>query len=212
MNINATLLGQMLVFGVLIWFSWKFIWPPLTKAVEDRQKKIAEGLAAAERGQKELQQSHGEAAGIVSEAREKALKIVEQANRRSNELIDEARVTAISEGQRLVGDARQEVQLEQARARVELRKDVAQLAVAGASRLLDRPEGARRPDRQARSRDRGCQGLTAAAPRAGVTTDGRKSHRSKTLRQGGVRARARGRPRGAVVRLARDSAQRGRER
>jgi len=157
MNINATLLGQMLVFGILIWFSWKFIWPPLTKAVDDRQKKIAEGLAAAERGQKELQQSHGEAAGIVNEAREKALKIVEQANRRSNELIDEARVTAISEGQRLVGDARQEVQLEQARARV-------------------------------------------------------KSHRSKTLRQGGVRVRTRGRPRGAVVRLARDSAQRGRER
>jgi F-type H+-transporting ATPase subunit b len=85
-----------------------------------------------------LQHSHGEAADIVSEAREKALKIVEQANRRSNELIDEARVTAISEGQRLVGDARQEVQLEQARARVELRKDVATLAVAGASRLLER--------------------------------------------------------------------------
>jgi F-type H+-transporting ATPase subunit b len=138
MDINATLIGQMLVFGILYWFSWKFIWPPLMKAVEDRQKKISEGLAAAERGQKELQQSHGEAAGIVSEAREKALKIVDQANRRSNELIDEARATAISEGQRLVGDARQEVQLEQARARVELRKDVAQLAVAGASRLLER--------------------------------------------------------------------------
>jgi len=60
MNINATLLGQMLVFGVLIWFSWKFIWPPLTKAVEDRQKKIAEGLAAAERGQKELQHAFGD--------------------------------------------------------------------------------------------------------------------------------------------------------
>jgi F-type H+-transporting ATPase subunit b len=77
MNINATLIGQAIVFLVLIWFSWKFIWPPLMKAVEDRQKRIADGLAAAERGQKELQQSHGEAAGIVNEAREKALKIVE---------------------------------------------------------------------------------------------------------------------------------------
>jgi F-type H+-transporting ATPase subunit b len=138
MEINATLIGQMLVFGVLIWFSWKFIWPPLTKAVEERQKKIADGLAAAERGQKELQASHGEATVIVSEAREKALKIVDQANRRSNEIIDEARGTAIAEGQRLVGDARQEAQLEQARARDALRKDVATLAVAGASRLLER--------------------------------------------------------------------------
>lgn len=138
MNINATLIGQAIVFLVLIWFSWKFIWPPLMKAVEDRQKKIADGLAAAERGQKELQQSHGEAAGIVSEARDKALKIVDQANRRSNEIIEEARATAISEGQRLVGDARQEVALEQSRARDALRKDVAALAVAGASRLLER--------------------------------------------------------------------------
>ena len=138
MDINATLLGQMLVFGVLIWFSWKFIWPPLVKAVEDRQKKIADGLAAAERGQKELHQASGEAAGIVNEAREKALKIVDQANRRSNEIIEEARSTAIAEGQRLVGDARQEVALEQSRARDALRKDVAQLAVAGASRLLER--------------------------------------------------------------------------
>jgi F-type H+-transporting ATPase subunit b len=143
MDINATLLGQMLVFGILIWFSWKFIWPPLVKAVEDRQKKIADGLAAAERGQKELHQASGEAAGIVNEAREKALKIVDQANRRSSEIIEEARSTAITEGQRLVGDARQEVALEQSRARDALRKDVAQLAVAGASRLLEREIDAR---------------------------------------------------------------------
>ena len=138
MQINATLIGQAIVFLILIWFTWKFIWPPLLNAIEERQKKIADGLAAAERGQKELQQSHGEAAGIVNEAREKALKIVDQANRRSNEIIDEARATAISEGQRLVGDARQEVTLEQSRARDALRKDVAVLAVAGASRLLER--------------------------------------------------------------------------
>jgi F-type H+-transporting ATPase subunit b len=138
MNINATLFGQAVVFAVLIWFTVKFIWPPLLQAIEDRQKKIADGLAAAERGQKELQQSHGDAAEIVNEAREKALKIVDQASRRSNEIIDEARATAITEGQRLVGDARQEVQLEQARARDALRKDVARLAVAGASRLLER--------------------------------------------------------------------------
>ena len=138
MNINATIIGQAIVFLILIWFSVKFIWPPLLKAIEDRQKKIADGLAAAERGQKELQQSHGEANGIVHEARDKALKIVDQANRRSNEIIEEARSTAIAEGQRLLGDARQEAALEQARARDALRKDVAALAVAGASRLLER--------------------------------------------------------------------------
>ena len=138
MDINATLLGQILVFGILIWFSMKFIWPPLVKAIEDRQKKIAEGLAAAERGQTELQSAHGEAQGILTSAREQAKKIVDQANKRSTEIVDEARGTAISEGQRLVGDAKQEISLEQARARDALRKDVGSLAVAGASRLLQR--------------------------------------------------------------------------
>src|SRR3954447_2401378 len=99
MDINATLLGQVLVFGILYWFSWRFIWPPLVKAVEDRQKKIAEGLAAAERGQVELQSAHGEAQGILVAAREQAKKIVDQANKRSTEIVDEARGTAIAEGQ-----------------------------------------------------------------------------------------------------------------
>ena len=81
MDINATLLGQVLVFGILIWFSMKFIWPPLVKAVEDRQKKIAEGLAAADRGQNELQNAHGEAQSIVAAAREQAKKIVDQAHK-----------------------------------------------------------------------------------------------------------------------------------
>jgi F-type H+-transporting ATPase subunit b len=138
MNINATLIGQALVFLILIWFSVKFIWPPLVRAIEDRQKKIAEGLAAAERGQTELSSAHGQAQAIVNEAREKAVKIVDQAGKRSTEIVDEARSTAIAEGQRLVGDAKQEITLEQARARDALRKDVAQLAVAGASKLLQR--------------------------------------------------------------------------
>jgi F-type H+-transporting ATPase subunit b len=138
MNLNATLWVQAMVLVILGWVTMKFVWPPVIRAIEDRQKKIAAGLAAAERGQKELQESHGAAEAIVVEAREKAAKIIEQANRRSGEIIDEARSTAISEGQRLVGDARQEVALEQSRARDALRKDVATLAVAGASRLLER--------------------------------------------------------------------------
>jgi len=138
MNLNATLLVQTAVFVILALITMKFIWPPLIRAIEDRRRKIADGLAAAERGYKELQNANGEAQIILNEAREKALKIVDQANRRSGEIIDEARVTATSEGQRLVGDARQEAALEQARVRDQLRQDVGRLAVAGASRLLER--------------------------------------------------------------------------
>ena len=138
MDINATLLGQVLVFGILIWFSMRFIWPPLVKAVEDRQKKIAEGLAAAERGQNELQNAHGEAQSIVAAAREQAKKIVDQAHKREVEIVEEARTTAVEEGKRIIESSRQDAQQEKARARDELRKDVATLAVAGASRLLQR--------------------------------------------------------------------------
>jgi F-type H+-transporting ATPase subunit b len=138
MNLNATLLIQSIVFVILGWVTMKFIWPPLIRAIDDRRAKIADGLAAAERGHKELQSANGEAQVLINEAREKALKIVDQANRRSGEIIEEARSTAMSEGQRLVGDARQEAALEQARARDQLRKDVGSLAVAGASRLLER--------------------------------------------------------------------------
>jgi F-type H+-transporting ATPase subunit b len=138
MNLNATLFVQVAVFVILGLITMKFIWPPLIRAIDDRRKKIADGLAAAERGYRELQNANGEAQLIINEAREKALKIVDQANRRSGEIIEEARATAMSEGQRLVGDARQEAALEQARARDQLRKDVGRLAVAGAARLLER--------------------------------------------------------------------------
>ena len=138
MDINATLLGQVIVFVILIWFSAKFIWPPLVKAVEDRQKKIAEGLAAAERGQTELQSAHGEAQSIVEAARVQAKKIVDQAHKREVEIVEEARSTAVEEGKRIIESSRQDAQQEKARARDELRKDVATLAVAGASRLLQR--------------------------------------------------------------------------
>jgi len=138
MNLTATLIVQAIVFVILALVTMKFIWPPLIRAIDDRRKKIADGLAAAERGHKELQNANGEAQVIINEAREKALKIVDQANRRSGEIIEEARSTATSEGQRLVGDARQEAALEQARARDQLRKDVGSLAVVGASRLLER--------------------------------------------------------------------------
>jgi F-type H+-transporting ATPase subunit b len=138
MNLNATLIVQVAVLVILGWITMKFIWPPLIRAIDDRRKKIADGLDAAERGHRELQSANGEAQIIITDARESALKIVDQANRRSGEMMEEARSAAMSEGQRLVGDARQEAALEQARARDQLRKDVGTLAVAGASRLLER--------------------------------------------------------------------------
>jgi F-type H+-transporting ATPase subunit b len=138
MNLNATLFIQTLVFVILGWVTMKFIWPPLIAAIEERQRKIAEGLASAEKGEKSLAEAHAAANDIVKEARVQATKIIDQANRRSNELVDEAKGTAIAEGQRLVGEARQEVALETSRARQQLSKEVAALAVSGASKLLGR--------------------------------------------------------------------------
>jgi F-type H+-transporting ATPase subunit b len=138
MNLNVTLFVQLAVFLILAWVTMKFIWPPLIAAIDERRSKIAEGLASAEKGEKSLAEAHAAATEIVKEARVQATKIVDQANRRSNELVDEARGTAIAEGQRLIGEAREEVALESSRARQQLSKEVAGLAVVGASKLLGR--------------------------------------------------------------------------
>ena len=138
MNINATLIGQVLVFVILIWFTMRFIWPHIINAVEERQRKIAEGLAFAEKSEKSLADAKSASNELIKEARAQAAKIVEQANRRSNELVDEARGVATAEGQRLVAEARQNVALESTRAREQLRKEVGTIAVAGAGKLLGR--------------------------------------------------------------------------
>lgn len=138
MDINATLFAQMITFGILIWVTMKFIWPPLIAAIEARQRKIADGLISAEKAEKSLAEAKASATDIIKDARVQANKIVEQANRRSNELVDEARGTAIAEGQRLLADARSEVALESNRAREQLRREVALIAVAGAGKLLGR--------------------------------------------------------------------------
>ena len=138
MNLNATLIIQGIVFLILAGVTMKFIWPPLIAAIDERRRKIAEGLASAEKGEKNLAEAKSSATEIIKEARAQASKIVEQANRRSNELIDEARGAAVAEGQRLVAEARQNVALESTRAREQLRKEVATIAVVGASKLLGR--------------------------------------------------------------------------
>jgi F-type H+-transporting ATPase subunit b len=138
MNLNATMLIQSLVFIILALITMKFIWPPLIKALEERQKKIAEGLAAAEKGSKNLAEAKSQANELIKEARVQATKIIEQANRRSSEVIDEAKGTALAEGQRLLSEAQQEVALESSRAREQLRREVANIALAGAGKLLGR--------------------------------------------------------------------------
>ena len=143
MDINATLIGQAVGFLILVWFTWKFIWPPLLGAIEERQKKIADGLAAADRGQKDLDEAKVKANEIIREARDKAVQVVDQAHKRSGELVEEAKHTAVAEGERLLNAARAEVATEAGRARDGLRRDVAALALAGAGRLLGREVDAR---------------------------------------------------------------------
>ena len=138
MNLNATLIIQSLVFLILGWVTMKFVWPPLIAAIEARQRKIADGLVSAEKAEKSLAEAKASATDIIKEARVQANKIVEQANRRSSEVVEEARGTAIAEGQRLLADARNEVTLESNRAREQLRREVALIAVAGAGKLLGR--------------------------------------------------------------------------
>lgn len=143
MNINLTLIVQMLVFAVLIGFTMKFVWPIILGAMDERSKKIALGLAAAEKGQQELTQANANAEVIIREARERALQIIDQAQHRANEAIELAKGTATSEGERLVAAAQQQITLDSTRARESLRREVGQIAVQAASKLLEREIDAR---------------------------------------------------------------------
>ncbi|WP_147653038.1 F0F1 ATP synthase subunit B [Vulcaniibacterium gelatinicum] len=138
MNPNITLLGQMISFAILIWFTVKFIWPPLMRAIEERQQKIAEGLAAADRSQKDLAQAQEKVNEALREARMKANEIIEQAHQRANQIIDQARNDAIAEAARQRALAEAEIQAAANRAKEELRRQVALLAVTGAEKLLRR--------------------------------------------------------------------------
>jgi F-type H+-transporting ATPase subunit b len=138
MSITITLLIQGLAFFAVAWLVMQFGWPSIMSAIETRQKKIAEGLAAADRGQKDLDDARANAHEIVKEARNKATQIVDQANRRSNEMVEDAKGVAIAEGERLISVARADVSSEAGRARAALTQEVASLVVAGASQLLKR--------------------------------------------------------------------------
>lgn len=138
MNINLTLVVQMLVFALLIFGTMKWIWPPLLAAMEARERKIAEGLAAAEQGEQALTEARGKADTIVREARERANQIIDHAQHRANDLVEQAKGTARAEGARLIDAAQQQIELDATHARESLRREVAGIAVGAAAKLLGR--------------------------------------------------------------------------
>src|SRR5579859_7668432 len=138
MNINLTLITQGVAFFLFIWFTVKFVWPPLVRAIEARQKVIAEGLAAAERGRQSLETSARQADAELRKARERSADIIAQAEKRAAQLVDEARNSAREEGSREKAAAKAEIDQEVSRARETLREQVAALAVAGAEKILRR--------------------------------------------------------------------------
>jgi F-type H+-transporting ATPase subunit b len=138
MNINLTLFAQAIVFAAFIWFTVKFVWPPMLRAIEARQKTIADGLAAAEQGKKSLEASSKQADLAIQEARGRAADIVAQAEKRAAQLVEEAKTAAKTEGDREKAAAKADIQQEVSRAREQLREQVAALAVAGAAKILSR--------------------------------------------------------------------------
>lgn len=138
MDFNLTLIGQTIAMIVFVWFCMKFIWPPVMAAIEQRRKEIADGIAAGERGQKELAEARHGSEAILAEARQKAVQVTDLAHKRGGDLIAEAKNAAVTEGQRIVSQARGEIANEQARVRDGLRKEVSALALAGAAQLLGR--------------------------------------------------------------------------
>lgn len=138
MTLNATFIGQFIAFAILIWFSYKFVWPPLVTAIEERQKKIADGLAAAERARKELADADARVADEIRKARVEANAIAERAQKQAIEIVEKAKQDAIAEAARQRAAAEAEIENLSFKAREILRLKVAELAVQGAEKILAR--------------------------------------------------------------------------
>ena len=138
MSFNLTLIAQAVAFALFIWFTIKFVWPPMLRAIEARQKQVADGLAAAEQGKKSLEVSSKQADQAIQQARVRAAEIIAQAEKRDAQMVEAAKVAAKSEGDREKAAAKADIQQEAQRAREQLREQVAALAVAGAEKILRR--------------------------------------------------------------------------
>jgi len=133
---NVTLLGQAITFAILVWFTMKFVWPPLTNMMEERAKRIADGLAAAERGKQDLEAAEKRVADELRQAKQQATELVLAAEKRASQIVEEAKDAARTEGAKLVADAKALIDQEVLRAKEALREQVAGLAVAGAEKIL----------------------------------------------------------------------------
>ena len=138
MNINATLFAQMITFGILIWVTMKFIWPPLAQAMDERAQRIAEGLAAADRAKAELQDANARVDEEIKKARVQASEIIDKAQQQANQILDKAKADALLEGARQKAIAQTEIEGMVGKARETLRGQVAALAVQGAQKIIQR--------------------------------------------------------------------------
>ena len=138
MNMNATLIGQLIAFTVFVLFCMKYVWPPLMNAIEERQKKIADGLEASKRGEKDLELAQEKATSQLRDAKQQAAEIIEQAKRRANQLVDEETQRGHAEREKIISQGHAEIDAERNRVKEDLRKQVATLAIVGAERILQR--------------------------------------------------------------------------
>ena len=138
MNFNATLIGQTITFIVFVWFCMKYIWPPLMAALDERNARISEGLAAAQRGQQDLEDAQVKVTDSLNDAKQQAQEIINQAQKRANEIVDEAKGAARDEADKIKISASADIDQQVNSAREELRKEVSSIALAGAEQILKR--------------------------------------------------------------------------
>ena len=136
MSFNATLIGQMITFSLLVIFTMKLVWPPIMKAMQDRQKRIADGLASAERGVREQELAKVKATEVLKEAKQQATEIIAQAQKRAKEIVEESKNEARAEGERQLAASQAQIAQEANRAREQLRGQVIDLAMEGAGKVL----------------------------------------------------------------------------
>jgi len=138
MNFNATLIGQSIAFAIFVWFCMKYIWPPLISALEERNARISEGLAAAQRGQKDLEEAQAKVSDNLKDAKQQAQEIINQAQKRATEIVDEAKDVAREEADRIKSMATADIEQQVNSAKGELRKEVSVIALAGVEKILGR--------------------------------------------------------------------------